>query len=164
VGWLSWPPRRCYVPDMNLGWAMVISAATIAAVVGISHRYEIRATSCEPSETACSRLWRVDQWTGAMTFCEYKGGLFPTSPPIGEPLAFDTQCGFGEALVIVHAERHTLVVAEIELAEIALQVLLRHVVINTSDAALQDREIVLNRVRMPKAAANAKVFATVNRS
>jgi hypothetical protein len=35
--------------------------ALIAAAIAISHRYEIRAMACSPSETVCSRSWRVDQ-------------------------------------------------------------------------------------------------------
>jgi hypothetical protein len=48
----------------------------------------------------------------------------PTSLPIGEALALDAYRGFSESLVIIHAERHTLVVAKIELTKVTLQMLL----------------------------------------
>jgi hypothetical protein len=63
----------CYATKINFALPIVVAAALIAAAIAISHRYEIRATACSPSETVCSRTWRVDQWTGAMSFCEYKG-------------------------------------------------------------------------------------------
>lgn len=54
----------------------------------------------------------------------FLGFGLPTSPPIGEALVFDPHSCFGEALVIMHAERHAFVVAKIEFAKIAFQVLL----------------------------------------
>ena len=50
------------------------------------------------------------------------------------------------ALGIVHAERDAVVVAEIKLRKIAVQVLLAAVLIDAAHAALEDREIVFNRV------------------
>ena len=63
--------------------------------------------------------------------------------------------GFGHAgprSSLLRAER--FVVAKIELTEVALQVLLADVMVRAGDAALQDRKVILNRVRMPEAAAN----------
>ena len=66
-------PRRAMLPSMNLGIALVMGAALIAGATAVTHRYVIKATACNPSEAVCSRAWLIDQWTGAMTFCEYKG-------------------------------------------------------------------------------------------
>src|SRR5439155_18000649 len=63
-------------------------------------------------------------------------GFFgPTSPPIGQPLANDPLRGLRHALIVVDAERDALVVAEIELAEIAMQMALGNVVVHADDAA-----------------------------
>ena len=51
------------------------------------------------------------------------------NPPIGKALALDPPEGLGGALGIVDAQRHAVVVAEIELGQIAVQVLLGAVLI-----------------------------------
>ena len=69
------------------------------------------------------------------------GSLPLTSPPIGQALAFDaTQRAVGAGRVRDAAG----VVAEIELADVALQMLGADVVINAEDASLQDREVRLS--------------------
>ena len=65
------------------------------------------------------------------------------SPPIGEALPLDALEDDIGALIIVNAKPDAFVVSEIELGEIALQVLLADVLIDTDDAALDDAEIVL---------------------
>ena len=55
------------------GLALIVAAVLLAAAVAVSHRYAIQVTACSPSEEVCSRAWMVDQWTGVMSFCEYKG-------------------------------------------------------------------------------------------
>jgi hypothetical protein len=66
---------------MNLGLAIVIAAALIGAGFAISHRYEISAHACTANSGNCSRVWRVDQWTGHMMFCEH----VPQPPAALEP-------------------------------------------------------------------------------
>jgi hypothetical protein len=58
---------------MNVGVAVVIGAALIAAAIAVSHRYAIRAhrVGCNSEQSACSGAWRVDQWTGGVQFCQY---------------------------------------------------------------------------------------------
>jgi len=56
----------------------------------------------------------------------------PTRPPISQPLAFDTLEGGDGALCVRHAKARAVVVAEIELADIPLQVRLAYVVIRVS--------------------------------
>ena len=56
---------------MNLGLSLVIAAALLAGGFAISHRYTIKAHACSYNSGNCSRVWRVDQWTGRMTFCEH---------------------------------------------------------------------------------------------
>ena len=59
---------------------------------------------------------------------------------IGEPLAFDAfDSGFGAVNVAV-AEPNAMVVAEVKFREIAVQMLLVAVLINSLHAALEDRE------------------------
>src|SRR5438270_5233824 len=55
---------------------------------------------------------------------------FPMSRSIGKPLSDDTAQRAVSALHIVNAERNSLVVAEIELRQISLQVLLADVMID----------------------------------
>lgn len=68
------------------------------------------------------------------------------SPPIGQALSFDPLKGFCCALCVVYAKRGALVVTEIELGEVAAQMLLADMVIDAIDPALEDREIVLDGV------------------
>ncbi len=57
--------------------------------------------------------------------------------------------------------RHTVIVAEIELREIAVQVALRAVLINALHAALEDREAPFNRVRVDARIVLAHVLVKV---
>lgn len=75
-----------------------------------------------------------------------------TSPPIGEALAFDTGERAIRAGLVIDAQRHALVVSEIEFREVALQVLRRNVMIRSDDAALEDAEIAFDSVRVRVAA------------
>ena len=70
----------------------------------------------------------------------------PMSRSIGQPLANDTTQCTGCTLYIIHPERNPLVVAEIELREITLQVLLADVMIDTVYTALKDREVAFNGI------------------
>jgi len=53
---------------MNLGVAIVVGAALIAATIAVSHRYVVVAHACGAT---CSRAWLINQWTGRMVMCEY---------------------------------------------------------------------------------------------
>lgn len=70
---------------------------------------------------------------------------FAVSPPIRKALPADP---FERGLSALGIVNEAGVVTEVELPVIALQMLLRDVVIDAEDAALEDREITLNRVRM----------------
>src|SRR5438067_1050216 len=76
----------------------------------------------------------------------------PISRSVGEPLADDAAERPVGALYIVNAECDALVVPEVELGEVALQVLFVDVVIYADDSALQDREIAFNGVGVRVAA------------
>jgi hypothetical protein len=52
------------------------------------------------------------------------------------------------ALLVIGAERYALVVPKIKPDKIALQLVLAHVLIHTIDAALEDRKVAFDRVRM----------------
>src|SRR4051812_2990686 len=67
---------------------------------------------------------------------------------VGHALANDAPDCLHRALGVGDSKRRALVVAEIELGKVALQMLCTDVVINAGDAALHDREITLNRVRV----------------
>ena len=56
---------------MNLGIALVIGAALIAAGIAVSHRYDLVAHACGSAGGDCTRAWLVDQWTGRMLLCEF---------------------------------------------------------------------------------------------
>ena len=61
--------------------------------------------------------------------------------PVHQPLAFNaTDRGEGAVDVTV-AERHAVIVAVVELGEIAVKVFLFAMLINAAHAALEDREI-----------------------
>jgi hypothetical protein len=62
-------------------------------------------------------------------------------------------------LGVLDAKRGAVVVAEIELGKVAVQVLHAAVLIDALDAALEDRELALNRVRVDRAILKADVLA-----
>jgi hypothetical protein len=74
------------------------------------------------------------------------------SRSIGKPLADDAKKRLIGAGLIVHAERDAVIVAEIELGEVAVQVLLRAMLVDALHPALEDRKVALNGVRMHIAA------------
>ncbi len=87
------------------------------------------------------RKWRA--------FC--LGVTGSVSPPIGEALALDALGGDGGMFEIGHMAG---VVPEIELAEVALKVFGRNPLVVAVDAALEDREIVFDRVRVEELASD----------
>jgi hypothetical protein len=56
-------------------------------------------------------------------------GSVPTSRPIGQPLALGTLNHLGSEGGIVNAQRHAMVVPEIELTQVAVQVALLAVLV-----------------------------------
>ena len=72
-----------------------------------------------------------------------------TRPPIGQALALDARKGLGGAVCIAGAKGGAVVVPEIELAKVAVQVLLAAMMIDALQAALEHRkEEAFNGVRM----------------
>jgi hypothetical protein len=67
------------------------------------------------------------------------------SPPIDEALTFRTLDGFDSAHVVINLEASAIVVTEVELTKVALEMFGADVVIGAGDAALEDREIALDR-------------------
>jgi hypothetical protein len=81
-------------------------------------------------------------------------------PPIGEALAPDAAKGLIGALGISTVP---VVVAEIELAGVAAQMRFADMVINADDAALEDGEEILDRVRVPATGLAVLARAVVDR-
>lgn len=52
---------------MNYRWSIVGGAALIAAAIAGSHRYEIASFTLS---TGYAGLWRADNWTGEILFCD----------------------------------------------------------------------------------------------
>jgi len=83
--------RPCYDAKMSVGAGLIIGAALVAGAIAISHRYEIQAHGCAANGGNCSRVWRIDQWTGDMMLCEHLpagiGSLYPAcvKPTIEPP-------------------------------------------------------------------------------
>ena len=83
------------------------------------------------------------------------------SPPIGQGLAGDALEGFGCTLCVLDGAG---VVAEVELADVALEVLRADVLVDASDAALEDAVIVLDGVGVPEAAAHVFLDRVIDRA
>src|SRR5579871_2636080 len=75
-----------------------------------------------------------------------------TSPPIGEAFSADALQGVVRALSVVHAKSGTVIVAEIELDQIAVQMGFANAVEVAIDTTLQDGEGTFNGVRVNEAA------------
>ncbi len=76
----------------------------------------------------------------------------PMSRSIGQSLADNASQRPVGALYVVNTKSDPLVVAEVELGQIPFQMFFAYVMIHADDAALEDREITLNRVCMSVAA------------
>ncbi len=77
---------------------------------------------------------------------------------ICQPLADDAeQCSLC-ACQIIHAELHTIVVAEIKLRQVAVQMLFATVLVDTRHAALEQAEVALNRARVDRGIVRIDVF------
>jgi hypothetical protein len=75
-------------------------------------------------------------------------GIGAVSILIRYPLANDAAHHLVSALRILNTERDPFVVAEVEFAQIPLQVLLADVVVRARDPALEDREVAFDGVRV----------------
>lgn len=81
-----------------------------------------------------------------------KGGLCAVRLTIREPLALCTNDGLGRALLVLDTKRRAVVVAEIELRQVPMQVLLRAMLVGPAHAALEHREVAFHGICMDLAA------------
>lgn len=128
-------------------------------------QYAAAAAPYDSSKTKES--WRGSSGCEASRRCgrlERDFLVSPTSLLIGQPLAIRAFDGFGRALSVVNPKRDPLVVAEVELAEIPLQVLCRNMVIGADHATFEDREIAFDRVSVPEIAPNIFLNRVVDRA
>jgi hypothetical protein len=77
---------------------------------------------------------------------------------ISEPLPNNTTKRRLSATHVVDAQRHPVIVAEIEFRQIPVQVLLAGVLVNALHSTLEDAEIALNRVGVDRAVIRVNVF------
>src|SRR6202050_5039716 len=91
----------------------------------------------------------------------YYRRFFLVRLPIGQPLAANAFQRIVGALCILNTELRAVVVAEINLRQIAVQVLRAAMLVNASQSAFEDRKEVLKRVGMHVAARPFK-FGMVN--
>lgn len=88
-------------------------------------------------------------------------GLRLRRVPVGQSLSNNTTQSEVGARLIVNSDRNTVTVAEVELRQIPVQVLLADVVERPDDAALQDAEVAFDGVAVD-VAANVLIRAMVN--
>lgn len=81
-----------------------------------------------------------------------------TNPPIGQALADDAAESKVTARVVINAERKAVRVAEVEVAQVALQMLRTVVLIDTAHAALKDDKKAFDRICVEGAVALASVL------
>src|SRR5437773_1579152 len=70
------------------------------------------------------------------------------SPPISQTLAFDTNERLINANLIIHTNRDTIAIAEVELGQIAVEMLSRAMLVDANHAALEHREVAFDGVRV----------------
>ena len=68
------------------------------------------------------------------------------SLPIGEPLADDALNGARGTLYVIYAQPDAVAIAEIELRQIAVQMLLAAMLVDALHAALEDRVVAFDGV------------------
>src|SRR6202051_995213 len=83
---------------------------------------------------------------GALAFRLLPYGLSVTSRSIGQPLADSALNRAGGALNVIYAEPNAVAISEIELRQIAVQMLLLAMLVDAFHAALEDRIVALNGV------------------
>ena len=73
--------------------------------------------------------------------------VFAVRPSIGQTLANDALSQLVGALSVIHAKRNAVVMTEIELRQIAMQMLLGAMLIGAEHAAFENREVAFDGVR-----------------
>ena len=101
----------------------------------------------QPEQRSCGAVYFVRHRDLRRRLGALGGGGPDVRQPIGQALADAAQHGPHCPLLIFAAQRRTVGVAEIELRQIPLQMLLRAVLVDALHAALEDREEAFNRVR-----------------
>jgi hypothetical protein len=91
-------------------------------------------------------------WTGAL-------GV-PVRPCVSQPLADDPLEAFNCPRLVIKAVGNARVVAELELGNVAVQVMLCAVLVHAAHAALEDRERPLDGVRVDRAIIQIDVVAS----
>lgn len=81
-----------------------------------------------------------------------------TSRLIGQPLAFHALQKVIGALYVIDAKRDAIVIAKVELGEIAVQVIMRAMLIHTFHATLENREETFDGVGMDAAVIDADIL------
>src|SRR5271163_654784 len=107
-------------------WATAQSTAALAS-----------RRSSRMSRSYSSRIERKSLRSAALP---QRRGFLDISPPIGETTALGVANGSASALGIVDAQPFAVVVAVVEFVEIAMQVMLAHVLIRAVEPTLEDRE------------------------
>src|SRR5689334_13996249 len=107
-----------------------------------SHQHRVAGRSPQTARTELSYL----ALASPLAFRLLPYGLSVTSLPVGQPLPNDALQRLLGARHVIHTPRDAVAIAEIELREIAMQVLLFAVLVDALHAALEDRIEALNRV------------------
>lgn len=84
--------------------------------------------------------------------------MLSTSSTISQPLADDALHGKARAQSIINAKRNTIAVAKIKFRKITMQVLFLAVLVHALHAALENRIVVFNGVRVNETVAD--IFAS----
>ena len=98
---------------------------------------------------------------GSLGPCEAPSSLV-SCRSTGERLVDDAFDHPGRTGLIVHAFGDTIIVAKIKFRKVAVQMLLADVMVSANNAALQDREMVLNGVGVPDLGADILVGAVID--
>jgi len=112
------------------------------------HQYRVHERFAETGRTALS-------YSAFFAFALrrlFPYGLSVVSLPIGKPLTDDALHGPCGSLNVIYAEPDAIAIAEIKFCEIAVQMLLAAVLIDTLHTALENRIVALNGIGMYVAA------------
>lgn len=83
-------------------------------------------------------------------------------PSIGKALSNDPLEELRGADFVVHAKARTVGIAEIEFRRVAMKMLIGDMVVDANDAALQDREVIFDCVRVPEMGADVFICGMVD--
>ena len=124
------------------------SSISLGFCLGIAERYTFLLLGSSASSICCRSVIfdpRRQLWSrgGLGGWCRWPCS---TSRSVGQAFAFDTLDGEIGAGLVVNPTRCPIGVAEVVFAQVAAQMSLGHVLIDTIDAALEDGEITLNRI------------------